>query len=114
VRFTPLVLSLFLWGCFQNFNGSANKCTKLGEIDFIYVQNSCESCIELIEKVLITNKDIFDYNLMASPNQNLLINICYNKKTLDIKDIENSFKDAGFSTNFELKSSDSVPDCCLP
>tara|TARA_A100001015_G_C14576215_1_gene551082 strand:- start:59 stop:421 length:363 start_codon:yes stop_codon:yes gene_type:complete len=114
VRLSPIVLSLFLWGCFLNFNDTADKCNKMGEIDFIYIQNSCESCIELIEKMLTVNEHIFDYNIMASPNQNLLINICYNKKILDINDIENSFKDAGFNPNFEVKISDFVPECCHP
>ncbi len=100
--------------CSQNSNNDSNMCHENGDIDFIYLKNPCESCVPFIENMLSANDNIFDYNLIVSANQSILINFCYNQKIITPTDIETLFKENGFNTNFhnDILTSTQAPDCC--
>ncbi len=114
MRIFHLIIFLLIVNCSQNSNNDSNMCQENGDIDFLYLKNTCESCVPFIENMLSENDNIFDYNLIVSANQSILINFCYNRKIITPTDIETLFKENGFNTNFhnDVLTSIQAPDCC--
>ena len=53
----------------------------------------------IIEELLESNSNIFDYNMVRNKENHILINYCYNSKKTDVFLIEQSITDIGLSVN---------------
>ena len=80
----------------------------------MYVNVPCEECIIMIEEILDSNPNIFDYNMVRNKENHVLINYCYNSEQTDILFIEKSITDIGLLVNQNLESKLITSDtlCC--
>ncbi len=109
-----LIILLLAMGCTTISSDNKSSCSKNGNIHFMYVNIPCEECVMMIEEILDSNPNIFDYNMVRNKENHILINYCYNSEQTDILFIEKSISDIGLLVNQNLENKLIISDtlCC--
>ena len=103
--FLTTILFVLIIGC-SNLGSKSPTCEKNGTIDFMYINIPCESCIMVIEEIMKSNSDIFDYDIIINQDNHIMINYCYNSSNISRLMVEKNILDYGFPINQPLTDKD--------
>ena len=95
------ILFILIAGC-SNLGSKSPTCENNGTIDFMYINIPCENCIIIVEAIMKSNPDIFDYDIIINQDNHIMINYCYNSNNISQLMIEKSILDYGFLINQPL------------
>ena len=109
-----IIFFLLFMGCTKIEPTIKSSCSNNGNIHFMYVDVPCEECVSMIEEIFNLNSNIFDYNMVRSKENHILINYCYNSQKTNIFFIEKSISDIGLLVNQPITSRNINSDnlCC--
>ena len=111
-----LICCFFISCSTSNTNLKSQNCQNNGTIDFLYIHIPCESCISLVEQIIESNDDIFDYNIIGSQDAYILINYCYNHNKTSKLVLQEMFFENGFVINQQMTETqiDDLDNlCCI-
>ena len=95
------ILFMLIIGC-SNLGSKSPTCENNGTIDFMYINIPCENCIMIIEEIMESNANIFDYNIIANQNNHIMVNYCYDSNITSQLMVEKNILEHGFPVNQTL------------
>ena len=95
------IFFILLIGC-SNLGTKQPTCQNNGTIDFMYINIPCEDSIHIIEEIMESTSDIFDYNIIANQNNHIMVNYCYDNNIISQLMIEKKILEYGFPINQPL------------
>ena len=101
MNFFYLISFILITGCY-NITQQASTCKNSGNIDFIYINTPCDECIDMISKIINSNPNIFNSEIIRNKENHILINYCYNYHNTSSFLIEKTITDKGFLINQSL------------